>query len=58
MNLPNLDPQPDEARDPDDPIRFIVKNVEQDDRGLKHVEKDGADGQALEVLAVVPELDV
>ena len=43
---------------PDDGVRLVVEDVEQDDEGLEDVEEDRPDGETLQRLPILPELNV
>ena len=57
-DLPALDGQADAAADLDDGVGVVVQHIEHDHHRLEHAEEDGANREALQRLAVVPELNV
>lgn len=58
VDFPNFNSQSYKARDAHDCVRVIIQNVQKHNRGLKDVEEYRSDGQPLQGLSVVPELDV
>ena len=58
VNLPYLNDEAHEAADLDDGVGLVVKDVEQNDERLEHVEEHGANRETLQGLPVVPKLDV
>ena len=58
VNLPYFNDEAHEAADLDDGIGLVVKDVEQNDDRLEHVEEHGANRETLQGLPVVPKLDV
>jgi len=56
MDFPELNGKSNKYADFNNEIRFIVENIQQDDKWLKDVEEHRAYWQTLERLAVSPKL--
>lgn len=57
-DLPEVDENPDEDADLDHKVGLVVQDIEEDHERLENAKEDGADGQPLQGLPAIPELDV
>ena len=56
--FPGLDEKTDEDADLHHKVGLVVHDVQEHDQGLEDTKEHWADGEALQRLAVIPELDI